>query len=860
MSVLTRPLLHPQQREDLEDFNLGLSALRADSHFYTKRFISPESFILQGFTISQAFIGQPTADVVLTNATLINGNNTGDISWWTAPDSASPLTLPIGVGGLQSGRNYVELEVYAQDGTPLQRAFWDPTANSGKGIEFTQEVNTVTELLIRAKINQTGFTGGNPNLIPLAIIDLDGSNNIKGIRDKRSLLFRSGKGDNINASYTWGTQTEPATTLTFTSPSGTPFVSGETVTFTSGATAEVVVGGTNNITVFNFSTDNLNPADAVSGGTSGATATLQSYYEAFTGADKDIKNYRDMFSALMTSIKTLKGTNYWYEVGNAISLISVLNLLSAILTPIASGARFSWSGTALTLTDNATSGQALSDVMAAVRVPGFSGNLYLTRQDGTGGSTSLSIPDKSILYVELPTLGTSRTYSQSGSGTTNFRVVDIADFVPTDKNYILGYREGAKVIITGLGELKAGEAVDVGNEISKETLAFIGAENDTSTSPQYTSLPDANLSNQFTTNDSLTQAISINTANINDIADAVIIAYEEPLTVVSGAPANDNEVTGPVLSGATLTLPLDSRKSNVQGKYRVGAGGLIVTLNGQMLTLNTDYTEVGSSSSLSSTIIILQDLVVGDQLDIRFVNPQIIGTAGDDQAYFVNYLVGQNGSQIPVGALYNTGTERLQVWRNGLAMLRTSSLGDLIDRYQEANTNSITVSQVANPDEVFAMVNHAAPSPAVTLITGVSGTVLTIPTYVIGNGALRIFRNGVLLSANAGAPTDLKYSETSTSTITLALAASTSDVFKVFKAGTPPQFREVVTGITGLTVSLINTYTLGDKKLLVFRNGLLMSDSTSIGTAETRYQEASTSSITLEVAAVTSDLFEFINV
>lgn len=862
MGILTRPLLRPQQRWDLEDFNTALSALRADSHFYTKRLISDKAYVFQGFTISQAFIGQPTADVTLTNATLINGDNTGDVSWWTAPETPTPITLPTGVDGLQGGRNYVELQVYAKDGTPLQRAFWDPSANSGQGVEFTQEVNTVTEMFIQAKVNQTGFTVGDTTLIPLAIIDLDVGLNIKGIRDKRNMFGRLGKPDDIDAQFVWGSREEPATVLTFTIPSGTPFVADETVTFTSGATAVVTLGGTNNIQVFDFSTDSLLPGDLVTGGTSGATATLQSYYESFTGADKDIRNYRDAFAAIMNEIRVVKGTRFWYEIGNVVSLPSVLNYINSFIAPISSGARFVWTGSAFKITDNQTSGQATSDVVAAIRIPGYAGNLYITREDGTGGSASISIPDQGVLYVELPAPGTSRTYSESGPSNTNFIVTTRSAFVPSDSNFIIAYREGTKIVFPRGGELSPGEETDIGEGISKEILAFIGAEHDTSTNPQYTTLPSVNLSNQFTTSDSLTQSTSINAANINDLAAGILKPYEEKITVVSGAPANDNEVTGPLIIGATFTIPLDSRNSNVQKKYVVGQGGLILFLNGQHLVLSEDYLEVGISGSLSSTVQISQAFVVGDEIDIRIINPQFFGTVGSDQGFFVNYLTGQNGASIPTGDIYNTGTDRLQVWRNGLAMLKTLSVGDVIDRYQETVANAITVSQAGNPDEVFAMINHEAPNPTVTLLTGLTGTVITVPTYTIGNGAMRVFRNGVLLSTNGSAPTDLKYTETSTTSITLALAASVTDVFKVFKAGTPPTWRVSTIGVTGSTITVPggNTFTPGSQKLLVFRNGLLIYDSTVLGTATDRYQQNSNNKVDLADPAVVTDLIEFLYV
>lgn len=862
MGILTRPLLRPQQRFDLEDYNVALSALRADSHFYTQRVIASKAYILQGFTISNAFIGQPTADVSMTNATLINGNNTGDVSWWTAPASPSPLTLPTGVGGLLSGRNYVELEVYSQDGTPLQRAFWDPSADSGKGVEFTQEVNTVTEMFIRVHVNQSAFTVGNPNYIALAVIDLDGSLNIKGIKDKREKFYRLGKPGNIDQRFPWASRKEPGTSFVFTVSAGTPFLVDETVTIGGSVTGRVQTGGTNNVVVFDFSSDAFAPGDVMVGSTSGASATVQSYYESFIGADKDITTTRDMYMALMTEIAAVKGTRFWYEIGNAASLPSLLDYLNVLVAPISAGARYAWTGSLFKITDNKVSGQATSDVIAALRVPGYGGNLYLTREDGTGGSAGIAIPDKSVLYVDMPNpLGTSRSYSESGPGSTNFKVIDIALFVPTDHKYIIAYREGTKIVVPGMGELKAGEEVDIGNGVSKEILAFIGAEDDTSTQPQYTTTPSADVSNAFSSNDSLTQAISQNAANVNDIAQVILRPYQEQLLVVTGSPASDNEVQAPKLSGATITLPADSRNSDAVRTYKVGQGGLFVDLNGQAMIVGVDYSEIGSIGTLSSTIQILRDLTVDDMLEFRIINPQFIGASGSAQPFFVNYITGQNGSAVASGSLFNSGTDKLQVWRDGLCMNKTVSVGDLIDRYTETNNSSLAVAEAANPDEVFVMVNQISPAPAITLMTGLTGTVLTVPTYVIGNGSMRVFRNGILLTTQSGAPVDLKYTETSTTSITLSMAALSSDVFKIY-IGNVPSFRTSLTGSTATVVTIPggNLYTLGNKHLLVFRNGLLMLNSISLGTAAERYQETSTSQITLETALVSTDVLEFIKV
>lgn len=863
MSILERPLLRPQQRLDLEDWEVLLSGLRTDSNFYTKRFLADTSYILKGFTISQSFIGQTTAEITLDGSTLINGDSSEDFSWWTAPIGAAPLTIPAGVGGVQAGRNFVEIRLLTSEGTPLQRAFWDPTANSGSGAEFTNEVNTVQVTDIEVVVNQTAFSSGDPDLIPVAIIDVDGSFIIQGIQDKRKLFFRLGTPDNPSAKYSWVSQTEPTTELTMSTPSGIAFQVDETVTFTSGATATVVSGGTTVIEVTGFSSTAYNPGDGVVGGTSGASAVLGSYYEDPEGADKSLSHYRDLFTALQTEISTVKGTQYWYEQGSVSSLLSLLNYVNAILSPVASGARIRWTGSNVIITDDSTSGQATSDVIAAVRLLGTDSDLLLTRQDDTGGSTSLGVADGSVLYLELPTFGSDRTYSENGSGTTNYKVVTRDAFVPTDTNFWIAYREGSKLIVRGSGELQAGEEKEIGDETTSQQLAFTGAESETDSTPPYTTLPDPGLSNQFTTNDSLTQAISINAANINDIISALINPYQERLDVVLGAPADDNEITGPITPGTTISLPLDSRNLNAQKEYLVGSGSVFLFFNGIEMLLDEDFSEVGVIGALSSEIEILRDdIVVGDVLELRIINPQVFGTSGLPQPYFVNYITGQAGAQVPVGNLYNITTNKLQVYRNGALMSLTLSVGDLIDRYSEPNNNSILLSQNANTSEVFTFINYEDPVPSRVIQTGVTGTILTIPTYTLGDDSLRIYRNGVLMTTGVGFSAVQTYAETSTTTVTLDVAASASDVFVIYGAGSPPTWRETLTGVTGTTLTIPNsqTYVLGDEKLLVFRNGLLLLNSTSLASAVDRYQEFSTTQIELGLTASASDFFEFIYV
>ena len=94
-------------------------------------------------------------------------------------------------------------------------------------------------------------------------------------------------------------------------------------------------------------------------------------------------------------------------------------------------------------------------------------------------------------------------------------------------------------------------------------------------------------------------------------------AYDEILTVVAGPAADDNDISAPISSGETLTIPNDSRDNEVPQFYIVGKAVLELFLNGQPLTLGKDWEEVGTPNTASAQFTILQDLVVGDELRIR---------------------------------------------------------------------------------------------------------------------------------------------------------------------------------------------------------------------------------------------------
>lgn len=597
--ILSRSKLYSQQRLDLEDMLAIMSAVRTDNKLWTKEFLSGQNYILKGFQVSGT--GLTFAEVSMTDATFIIGGGTSDYSYFIAPPGGPNITVPASAF-TDSARNYLELDLSTVDQTPITKAFWDPAANSGLGAEFNQTVNTITSLEVTVNVLTGGFSG-SPDTLPLAIVDCDVAGVIKVILDQRDLFYRLSTPANPDNTYTWSSQIDPTYDLELTGVSGT-FVAGDTLTFSSGPTATVTTGGTSSIH-FNLPSDiNFGNGNTVTASPSGATGTVNTITQNFSGADKDIANNKENDDAIKTEIAKIKGTPQWYNVATG-SIAGVSQELNSAIVPITTKARYFWNGSSLSITDSNVSPSS-SDVIAKIRLFSKSEQIGMARQDGTGGSTVIPIADGQVMFVSLPTSG-NRTFSGTGSGSTNYQVVPYANFVVSDTNFWLAYREGTKLILRNQSELSTGESSDIGDDIPETLLNNIGFVDEVT--------PAIYTSTQIVVQgSSLVAAISA----LDNILGAP--CYSEYWTVVSGSPGAGQ--INPVSSGSDVILPLNSRLGgHPQQYYLVGAGNLEVRLNGLVLDLGIDWNEVGSPASLSSYIEILTDngIVVGDVLEFRLL-------------------------------------------------------------------------------------------------------------------------------------------------------------------------------------------------------------------------------------------------
>lgn len=100
-------------------------------------------------------------------------------------------------------------------------------------------------------------------------------------------------------------------------------------------------------------------------------------------------------------------------------------------------------------------------------------------------------------------------------------------------------------------------------------------------------------------------------------AGSVFSEPTPPAFIVDKANYVGRVILGSNLSaGSPLTLPNDII-TNEAVKYTVGLNTLMVYLNGMRLVPGDDFTEIGTSNEASNTIKFLQDLMIGDSIQIQ---------------------------------------------------------------------------------------------------------------------------------------------------------------------------------------------------------------------------------------------------
>jgi len=223
--------------------------------------------------------------------------------------------------------------------------------------------------------------------------------------------------------------------------------------------------------------------------------------------------------------------------------------------------------------------------------------------------------------------------------------------------------------------------------------------------------------------------------------------------------------------------------------------------------------------------------------------------------HFIQYKVSIIGDIISTAKPYTMGTDQLGVYKNGVCLVNSTTIGEADDRYQEATPMTVYPESASLLTDVWGFLHKNIAPIYKSIQDGLSTSVITVPSYTMSVDRLLVFRDGYLLNKSSYGVGNEYFSETSETSITLGAVAVASEYYIFEYLAEAPTWSEDITGVTGGTLTFSGSYTLGTDRLLLYKNGKLMYDSTTVGTAAERYQQNNPTSVTLGAAAIASDIF-----
>jgi len=537
------------QRFDLPQYNSMINFMAQEFHSYNESFISADNKVIANWVV-QDNGGLQIKLNKGSDSVLVNSERDGRESLVVRCTSCDDLTLDLENNSV----NYVEVELYSNTTGDDSVAVWDPTANSGEGEEFIQNVDTVNLWATHRLVSNTiAFSVGQTNRIPLAEVTTSGGS-ITNIQDARDMLFhleidwnfgspRTDLGvrtlkDDLDAIKTsikemkelssfgdaeWYQDTGVGT-LSLLERINYILVDGGQIKWDMPKAAEgsmiahhaspvegikdgdtfTISDGVTPIT-FEFDTDASSPPNPVTIG-SGATAAAvkAAMIAAINAAAFDITASPGPDNKI-----SLVNDN----TGSAGNVAISENLANNNVTLAPQGMIDGFTNTELTWTD------ALKII-----APGRAYSFTVSAQ------TVSNLADGEVVYVTLPDVGTAPggplAVSKAASSAYLLNAANT-------RGYILAYRSGTKVYF-GNGwqsmELESGEESQLGDGIPTEWITAMGLVDEYDSTPPYTS------SHWITPGASFTQTISELDA-IVDMIHAVTMGprYEEYVVSDGGA-------------------------------------------------------------------------------------------------------------------------------------------------------------------------------------------------------------------------------------------------------------------------------------------------------------------------------------
>lgn len=270
MAIMRRVSYLSEMRLDTPDMRSIESAVSADFDAVAQSFIAGPTtpYVMSGFTISvTGAIGGASngLQMVVAGGSLLHTKASQSGSFLMVPAGTPNEVLNSSTNTSVTGAftpnsiNYVGIDYsrFADPTTNVTRYIWDDTSKT----ESTTTAPAAQVLDYQIVITSSPWAS---NILPIAIITTDSNNNVVSITDARNQLFRLGQGGSSpNPSYIY------------------PWSQGRT---------EV------------------------------SPTTTSNSSDPFNGGDKNFNDLKDWMDAVMSVLKEIKGTTFWYSISSSGSL------------------------------------------------------------------------------------------------------------------------------------------------------------------------------------------------------------------------------------------------------------------------------------------------------------------------------------------------------------------------------------------------------------------------------------------------------------------------------------------------------------------------------------------------------------
>jgi len=262
LAVLGRVLIGSSERLDLADLLSVDSFTAADFKYLLQSFVgSTTPYVLAGCEVNNPGDSIGTTSVAINIHDSVIYHPTASAGpFFYGLEEGNEYAAPLVPELRKEATNFIYLTFNTFETAQDSRAFWDPDQDGGTGSEFSQDVNTESVLSVEVGVSVATFPEGT---IPICKVTMDASV-ITSIQDCRNMMFRLGTG---------GVAPNPFQDYSFRSLPSSSFQRTEPAT------------------------------------TMGTTTSAN----CFQGGDKNIRTMKEWMDVVMTRIKELGGTTYWYE-------------------------------------------------------------------------------------------------------------------------------------------------------------------------------------------------------------------------------------------------------------------------------------------------------------------------------------------------------------------------------------------------------------------------------------------------------------------------------------------------------------------------------------------------------------------